>query len=85
MQNATREMLCKTFSSAADRADEERFPENSWITSLRKENEVRAQKNHLVLDQQKIGFPITYQANSLTASCIRNEGKKSIAAYSPKF
>ena len=52
------------------------FPRNSWITSLRKENEVRAQKNHLVLDQQKIGFPITYQANGLTAFCIRNEGKK---------
>jgi hypothetical protein len=29
MQNATREMLCKTFSSVAERADEERFPEKS--------------------------------------------------------
>jgi hypothetical protein len=27
MQNATREMLCKTFSSAADRADEEQLSE----------------------------------------------------------
>jgi hypothetical protein len=34
MQNATREMLCKTFSSAADRADEEQLSEKPVLERL---------------------------------------------------
>jgi hypothetical protein len=63
MQNATEEMLCKTFSSVAERADEERFPEKLLDHVAQEGERSPGTENHLVLDQQKIGFPITYQAN----------------------